>query len=165
MTLLALLSSITLGTASLVWGYMGVGLPHLARWIGLLGAVWLLAAWRRWRWFAYVGLATYFLAAALGLWFLNFPPGWMFGGAICGLLAWDLTYFQYRQVFAASEDERRSVERRHLMRISLIAILGFALASLAMILQLQFGFDWMVLMALVITLGLSQVIRWFRART
>lgn len=165
MTLLALLSSITLGTASLVWGYVGVGLPHLARWIAFIGVAWLLAAWRRWRWFAYMGLATYFLAAALGLWFLNFPPGWMFGGAICALLAWDLTFFQYRQVFAASDDERRSVERRHLMRISLLAILGFALASLAMILQLQFGFDWIVLMALVITLGMSQVIRWFRART
>lgn len=165
MTILALLCSIALGTASLVWGYMGVGLPHLARWIAVIGALWLLAAWRRWRWFAYVGLALYFLAAALGLWFLNFPPGWMFGGAISALLAWDLTYFQYRQVFAASDEERQIVERRHLMRISLLAILGFALATLAMILQLELGFDWIVLMVLVITLGLSQVIRWFRART
>jgi hypothetical protein len=144
---------------------LGVGLPILARWIAFIGVAWLLAAWRRWRWFAHVGLTTYFLAAALGLWFLNFPPGWMFGGAICALLAWDLTFFQHRQVFAASDDERRSVERRHLMRISLLAILGFALASLAMILKLQVGFDWIVLMALVISLGISQVIRWFRART
>lgn len=165
MTLLALLTSIALGTASLVWGYVGVGLPGMARWIAFIGFAWLLAAWRRWRWFAYVGLVSYVLAAALGLWFLNFPPGWMFGGAICALLAWDLTFFQYRQVFAASEEERRSVERRHLMRISLLAILGFALASLAMTLQLQLGFDWIVLMALVIALGISQVIRWFRART
>ena len=165
MTLLALLSSITLGTASLVWGYVGVGLPLLARWIALIGAAWLLAAWRRWRWFAYVGLATYFMAAALGLWFLNFPPGWMFGGAICALLAWDLTFFQYRQIFAGSDVERRSVERGHLMRISLLAIFGFALASLAMLLRLQFGFDWIVLMALVIALGISQVIRWFQARS
>jgi len=164
MTLLALLSSIALGTASLVWGYAGVGLPTLARWIGFLGVAWLLAAWRRWRWFAHIGLAAFFLAAALGLWFLNFPPGWMFGGAVCGLLAWDLTFFQYRQVFAASDEERRRVERRHLMRVSLLAILGFALASLAMILQLQFGFDWIVLLALVMTLSLSQVIRWFRTR-
>lgn len=164
MTVLALLSSIALGAASLAWGFLGVGLPYLARWIAVIGAVWLVAAWRRWRWFAYVGLISYYLAAALGLWFLNFPPGWMFGGAICALLAWDLTFFQYRQVFAASDHERQSMERRHLMRISLLAILGFSLASLAMTLHLQFGFDWMVFMALIIVLGVSQVIRWFRAR-
>lgn len=164
MTLLALLTSIGLGTASLAWGYLGVGLPALARWLALFGVAWLIAAWQRWRWFAHVGLAAFFLAAALGLWFLNFPPGWMFGGAVCGLLAWDLTFFQYRQLFAATDEERLHVERRHLLRVSLLAILGFALASLAMILRLQFGFDWILLLAVVMTLSLSQVIRWFRAR-
>jgi hypothetical protein len=163
-TVLALLTSILLGTGALVWGYAGVGLHQLARWIAVLGAVWLLAVWRRWRWFAYVGLAVYFLAAALGLWFLNFPAGWMFAGAICALLAWDLTFFRYRQRFAASEAERRSVETRHLLRLSMLAILGFALASWAMILQLQFGFDWVVFLAIVVAFGVSQIIRWFRGR-
>ena len=100
MALPALLASIILGAFSLAWGYAEVGLPQLARWIAIFGAIWILAALRRWRWFAHLGLAAYFLAAALGLWFLNFPPGWMFGGAILALLAWDLTYFTYRQFFA-----------------------------------------------------------------
>ena len=164
MTTLALITSVVLGTASLAWGYLGVGLPQMARWIVAFGGIWLLAVWQRWRWFAYVGLAAYFLAAALGLWFLNFPPGWMFAGAIFALLAWDLTSFRYRQIFAASDAERRAVELRHLLRVSVIAILGFCLASLAMILQLQFSFDWIAFMAIVVALGLSQIIRWFRSR-
>jgi hypothetical protein len=164
MTVWALLLSIVLGTGSLAWGYVGVGLPQLARWIVVFGAVWLLAVWQRWRWFAYVGLAVSFLAAALGLWFLNFPAGWMFAGAIFALLAWDLTYFRYRQNFAASDAERRSVELRHLLRLSMLAILGFGLASLAMMLQMQFSFDWIAFMAIVVALGLSQIIRWFRNR-
>ena len=164
-TVLALVASIVLGTGSLAWGYVGVGLPQLARWIVIFGAVWLAAVWQRWRWFAYVGLALDFLAAALGLWFLNFPPGWMFAGAILALLAWDLTNFRYRQTFAASDAERRPVELRHLLRLSIIAILGFALASLAMVAKLQFSFDWIALMAVVAVLGLSQIIRWFRNRS
>jgi hypothetical protein len=111
-----------------------------------------------------LGLAFNFLAAALGLWFLNFPPGWMFAGAICGLLAWDLTYFRYRQRFAASDAERRAVETRHLLRIAVVALLGFALASLAMVAKLQFNFEWAALLTVVAALGLIQIIGWFRKR-
>lgn len=165
MTVPALTLCIVLGTTSLAWGYVGVGLPQLARWLAFFGLVWLLAVWQRWRWFAYIGLTVFFLAAALGLWFLNFPPGWMFGGAIFGLLAWDLTYFRYRQTFAASDAERTVVERRHLLRLSILAILGFWIASVAMALQLEFSFDWIVFLTIVLVLGVAQIARWFRTRS
>lgn len=164
MTVIALLLNIVIGTGALAWGYAQVGLPQFARWILVFGGIWIVAVWRRWYWFAYLGLTFYFLVAALGLWFLNFPPGWMFGGAICGLLAWDLTYFRYRQRFAATDEERRLVEARHLLRISILAVLGFVLASLAMVVQLQFNFEWAALLAVVAALGLRQIIIWFRKR-
>jgi hypothetical protein len=163
-TLLALVLSIILGAGSLAWGYAQVGLPQLARWILAFGLLWLVAVWRRWRWFATVGLSVYFLVAALGLWFLNFSPGWMFAGAMGGLLAWDLTDFRWRQRFAASNEERRVVERRHLLRISLVALLGFGLASWAMAVKLQFNFEWAALLAIVVGVALIQVIGWFRRR-
>jgi hypothetical protein len=163
-TLIALILSIVVGEASLAWGYLQVGLPHLARWILIFGAVWLATIWQRWRWFAYIGLTFNFLAAALGLWFLNFAPGWMFAGAIAGLLAWDLTDFRYRLRFAANDVERRAVETRHLMRSTLLALLGFGLAGLAMAVKLQFNFEWAVFLALVAVLGLLQLVGWFRRR-
>lgn len=164
MTLFALLFSIVMGTGSLAWGYAQVGLPYLSRWIIIFGAVWLIAVWQRWRWFAYVGLTFNFLAAALGLWFLNFPPGWMFAGAIGGLLAWDLTSFLHRLHFSASDEERRVVENRHLFRIAFLALLGFGLASAAMALKLQFNFEWALLLAVVAVLGIAQLVTWFRKR-
>jgi len=66
----------------------------------------------------------------------------------------DLTYFRYRQIFAASDAERRSVELRHLLRLSMLALLAFGIASLAMLLQLQFSFDWITFMVLVLVLSL-----------
>lgn len=159
-----LFASIVLGGTSLAWGYALAGLAQFERWILVFAAVWLVAAWRRWRWFAYIGITFNFLAAALGLWFLNFPPGWMFAGAICGLMAWDLTYFQYRERFAASDEERRLVELRHLQRISALALVGFLLASLAMGWTLQFNFEWAALLVLVTGLSLMQIVRWFRRR-
>ena len=88
----------------------------------------------------------------------------MFAGAIGGLLAWDLTYFRYRQRFVASDDERQAIEGRHLVRLSVVALLGFLLASLAMAFKLEFNFEWALLLALVATLGITQLVRWFRKR-
>lgn len=164
MTLFGLLFGIVLGIGALAWGYWQVGLAWFARWILFFGAVWLFALWQRWRWFATVGLVFSEAVAALGLWFLNFAPGWMFAGAIGALMAWDLTYFRYRQHFVASEEERRKAERRHLVRLSTLALLGFLLASLAMAVKLQFDFQWALLLALVATLGITQLVTWYRKR-
>ena len=165
MTLFGLLFSIVLGSGSLAWGYQQVGLQQFSRWILAFGVVWLFAVWQRWRWFAPLGLIFNFLAAALGLWFLNFSPGWMFAGAIGGLLAWDLTYFSYRLRFVASDEERHRMEGRHLVRVSALGLLGFVLASLAMAIKLQFNFQWALLLALVATLGISRLVTWFRKRS
>lgn len=165
MTLIALVLSIVVGAGTLAWGYVQVGLAQPARWILLFEAVWLIATWQRWRWFSHVGLAFNFLAAALGLWFLNFPPGWMFAGAISGLMAWDLTDFRYRLRFAANDAERHVVESRHLMRAALLALVGFALASVAMVVKLQFNFEWAALLSLVAVLGLLQLVGWFHRRS
>ncbi len=163
-TLLVLLLSIVVGSGSLTWGYLQVGLPDFARWMAAFGALWLVAVWRRWRWFATVGLIFSFTAAALGLWFLNFAPGWMFAGAIGGLLAWDLTYFRERLRFVASDEERWGMESRHLVRVSALALIGFLLASVAMAIKFQFNFQWAILLAVVAILGVIQVITWFRKR-
>jgi len=163
-TLFALFFGIVMGIGSLAWGYAQAGLPLFARWIAFFGAVWLVAVWQRWRWFAYVGLLFNFLAAALGLWLLNLSPGWMFAGAIGGLLAWDLTDFSHRLRFAASDEERRAFEMRHLVRISMLAMLGFGLASLAMLLKFQFNFDWALLSAIVAAFGILQLVVWLRKR-
>jgi hypothetical protein len=164
MTLLALIFSILLGTGSLYWGYLQVGLAQFAQWILVFGAIWLVAVWQRWRWFSTVGLVLSFLAAAVGLWFLNFSPGWMFAGAIGGLLAWDLTYFRYRLRFTGSDEERRGMEQRHIMRVAALALLGFLLASVAMAVKLEFNFQWALLLAVVAILGVTQLVSWFRRR-
>jgi hypothetical protein len=162
-TFFALIFSIVIGDGSLAWGYAQVGLPQFSRWIVLFGALWLVMIWRRWRWFAYIGLVFNFFVAAMGLWMLNFPPGWMFAGAIGGLMAWDLTDFHHRLRFAADE-ERPGLETRHLLRISVLAALGFGIASIAMIVKWQFNFDWALLLAIIAAFGVLQLVVWLRKR-
>jgi hypothetical protein len=161
MTLFALLFSIVFGVGSLVFGYHLAGFAQFARWIIFFGALWLIAVRQRWRWFAYIGIAFNFLIAALGLWLFNFPPGWMFAGAIGGLLAFDLTYFWDQVRFVNSDEERRGLERGHLLRVTFLTILDMTLASLAMLVKLQFTLEWALLLAIVAAFGVIQL-AWLR---
>ena len=153
------------GIGSLAFGYHLAGFTLFVRWIIYFGILWLIAIWQRWRWFAYIGIAFNLLAAALGLWLLNFSPGWMFAGAIGGLLAFDLTGFRYSLRFAFTDEERLIVERRHLRRISLLALVGFGLASLAMIVKIQFSLEWALLSAIIAAFAITQLVVWFRKRS
>jgi hypothetical protein len=161
LTFLAQIASIVLGVASLAWAFDSQGLSAPARWLMIFGLGWLLAAWRRWTWFAPLGLFVLVAVAALGLW-IGLPFGWMIAGALGGLFAWDLSDFARRLRGAAPDDDRGGLERRHLTRITLVALAGLGMASVAMAVRLQFTFEWALLLAVVTALGLLQLVNWLR---
>jgi hypothetical protein len=161
MTLIALLSSIVICSASLAWGFALRGFTSVSIWILILGAGWLVAIWQEWKWYSSVALFVATVASAFGLWF-NFVPGWMFAGGIFALFAWDMTDFRSRLRLMTRDNDTRGLERRHLLRISLLALLGLFLASITMLVRVQFTFEWIALLVIVILLGLGQLVGWLR---
>lgn len=161
MTLVALLSSIVISSVSLAWGFAERGFTSFSVWILILGAGWLFAVWQGWNWYASFALFISIVLAAFGLWF-GFIPGWMFAGGIFALVAWDMTDFRQRLLEMAKDDDTRGIERRHLARISLLALIGMVLASIAMLVRVQFTFEWSALLVIVALLGLGQLVAWFR---
>lgn len=161
MTLIALLSSIVISSASLAWGFAQRGFTSFSTWIIILGVGWLFAVWQRWNWYSSFALFVFTVIAAFGLWF-GFVPGWLFAGGIFALFAWDMTDFRQRLLGMASDDNTHWIERRHLARVSLLSLVGMALASITMLLRVQFTFEWSVLLVIVALLGLGQLVGWFR---
>ena len=161
MTLIALLSSIVVSSTSLAWGFAQRGFTSFSTWILILGAGWLFSVWQEWKWYSSFALFMATVASAFGLWF-GFSPGWMFAGGIFALFAWDMTDFRQRLRGMANDDDTRGIERRHLARISLLALIGLALASIAMLVRVQFTFEWSALLVIVTVLGLGQLVAWFR---
>jgi hypothetical protein len=159
--LIALLSSILISSASLAWGFAQSGFTSFSVWIIILGLGWLLAIWQRWYWYSSFALFATTILAALGLWF-GFIPGWLFAGGIFALFAWDMAEFRQRLAVMPKDDNTRGVERRHLLRVSLLALAGMTLASVAMLLRAQFSFEWGVLLVALTLLGLGQLVGWFR---
>lgn len=161
MTLVALLSSIVISSASLAWGYSQRGFGSFAVWVLVFGAGWVFAVFQDWKWYSWIALACATILSAFGLWF-SFVPGWMFAGGIFALFAWDMFDFRQRLRLMAEDDDTRGIERRHILRVSLLAFLGMALASLTMLVRVQFTLEWSALLVIVALLGLGQLVGWLK---
>ncbi len=161
MSSLALALTILLSMGAFAWEYTQVGLMPLTGFFLIFCAVWLFSQWRNWDWFSSVGLFVAVFAAAIGFWF-EFNTAWMIAGAVFALFAWDMTEFRRRIRHMVIDENIRGMERRHIARVSLIVLAGLLLVTIALLVQVQFTFEWAVLLVIVILLGIAQLVAWFR---
>ena len=158
MTTIALVLSILLGTASLAMGYGQAGATAYSSWFLLLAALWLFTHFRKWYWFSSIALLLIIVAAAYGVW-LGYPTVWMILGAVGGLLGWDLSDFARRLGYASPMDDTRTMERRHLERVGIVAALGLGLALLSVFLHFErLAFEVAVGLLLLAALGLTRLV-------
>jgi hypothetical protein len=150
--------SIILGTGSLAYGYLEAGFTDSARWVLILGIIWLLAHWRKYYWFSSVALFIALFAAAYGVW-NELRTIWMLLGALGGLLGWDLSDFARRLSYASLTDDIAGMERLHLTRVGIVAALGFGLALLSLYIHIQrLAFEVAVVLVLLAALGLTRLV-------
>ena len=158
MTIIALVLSILIGTASLAMGYGQAGAVGLSRWFLLLAVIWLIAQFRKWYWFSSIALIIAVSAAAYGVWH-EFPTVWMLLGAVGGLLGWDLSDFTRRLSYASPEDDINTMERRLLERVGIVAAIGEGLALLSVYVRIhRLAFEVAVALLLLATLGLTRLV-------
>lgn len=161
MIFFALIFSMILSAGSFAWGYFQADFDEAARWIMAIGVFWLVAVWQKWRWVSSVIVLLALGGALFGLWF-NFIAGWMFSGMIFVLFAWDLTEFQRKMKLMPKREDVKGMERRHLARISFLALTGMLIASYFMFRREQLTFDWGLMNLMVLAFALLQVFAWIR---
>ena len=158
MTTIALILSIVLGNASLAIGYGQGGAAGYSIWFLLLAVLWLFTHFRKWYWFASLALLVMIVAAAYGVW-LGYPTVWMVLGGVGGLIGWDLSDFSRRLGYAAPMDDTRTMERRHLERVGIVAVLGLGLALLSIVLRFErLAFEVAVGLLILAVLGLTRLV-------
>ena len=163
MTYFALIVSLVIGVGSLAFPYAGAGEELAVRGLLFFGLFWLYAAWRRWAWFSALGILFLVGLAGYGLW-IGFSPGWMIAGSLGALMAWDLSEFLRRMDAAPKSEDLLGMQWRHITRLTIIAAIGVALASISMAVRLEFTLESMMLLALVAVLGLMQLVGWVRKK-
>lgn len=161
MTFIALVFSLLAGSGVLAWAYTQAGLDSAARGLLVLAFCWLVAEWRRWRWFSAFGLFSFIGFAAYGLW-IGLPAALMVIGALGALFTWDLGDFLKRLRLAASAEDAPGMELRHLARLLIVAVLGLSLAGLTAVLRVRLTFEVVVGLVLVTAFGLAQLFRWLQ---
>jgi len=152
---------ILFGTAVLFWTYLQAGYWLAASGLTIVGLTWLAAQRRNIAWFSTWGLFIFSIAAAVGI-LLDLPAFLMILGALSGLMAWDLVAFHQRLSFAAPTDNTMTLERRHLYWLSLAALSGLILSTIAGMIDLQLSFFLTVLLVLIAVMGVVQLFSWLR---
>jgi hypothetical protein len=155
------LPCIGLATAALGAGFVGAGVGVGALLLVVLLLPWLLGRWPRLAWMPSLGLVLHVAAAAAGLW-LGGGTGWMLLAVITALVAWDLDGFSQRLKRAESVRGQNELERRHLVRLLAVALVGALLAALALGLRVQLAFGAVLVLGLLAIFGLSRAIRFLR---
>jgi hypothetical protein len=157
----AFVVGVLMGVGSLAFAYLGTSFDFVLQGLLAIGAFWLYAGWRRWAW-ASSGIVLLLVAGAgYGLW-IELSPGWMIAGALGSLLAWDLSEFMRRLDVAPQTDDLRGMKRRHLARLTIVALVGLLLASISMLVRVEFTLEWIMLLTLIAVLGVTQLVGWLR---
>jgi hypothetical protein len=158
LTLIAFVLSVILGTGSLAVGFYQAGLFDPARWLIWMSIVWILAHWRKVYWISSLAFVLTLIGAAYGVWH-EFRIMWMLLGALGGLLAWDLSDFAVRLSYASPRDDVSGMERRHLERAGIVALLGFGLAWLSVVIRIErLPFEVAAGLVLLAALGLTRLV-------
>lgn len=162
LSFVAFMISVLLGVGSLAFIFSKAGFESLVQGLLVLGGFWVYAIWRRWMWVSAVGILLLVASAGFGLW-NELSPGWMIAGTLGGLLSWDLTEFIRRMDVAPNQTDLLGMERRHVARLTLVATVGLVLASIAIFVRLDFTLEWLMLLAFVAVLGVTQLGAWLRS--
>jgi hypothetical protein len=154
-------ANIVLATTSLALGYGSSGLWVWVLPVVVLGGIWLFGLRRHWDWISFVGFAFLTGGAAAGV-LQNAGVGWMLFGMGTALAAWDLDGFVRRLQSTQQVEGRGDLERRHLLRLLAVELLGLLLAAAALGVALRLSFGVVLLLGVLAILGLSRVIGFLR---
>ena len=150
---------ISIGFATLL---LALGYALNAAWLEvflllLIGCLWLAGYGRGWTWPASLSFSLFTGLAAWGV-YQGLATGWLLGGLVAALVAWDLDHFAQRLRQAGHVAGEAELKQAHLRRLLIVAGLGLLLGGLALSFQIELNFGWALLLGLLVILGLSWVI-------
>ncbi len=157
------LSLVSVGATATVLaaGYVLAGYWPAAAVVFGLGLLWLIGQWRGLSWVAPAGFALSALAAGVGI-LTSVDPLWMLVGLLAALSAWDLDHF-FRLAEEAGRVERaRALELQHLLRLTIVDLLGLLFGTLALEAQFRLALGVMLLLGFATALALNRAITTLR---
>ena len=137
----------------LAFGLMGHWLIALV--ILLAELLWWFGWRRKLAFISYVYLFINLGFCVLGTW-IELQHFWLLAAVIATLTAWDLDRFDQWLNHIGRVDMKAELNKRHLLRLLLVDSLGLVTGGAALVVRVQLDFVWILILALLTVIGLSQ---------
>jgi len=121
--------------------------------VALLGIVWLYGQNRRWHWISYPIFALFTILTGQ-LILLEASPQWALVIFTTLLCSWDLAHFIRRMNRKQEIRKRDEIEKRHLKRLLVMALLGLGVGELIFTTRFDIKLVWIAVLIITAALGL-----------
>jgi len=131
--------------------------------VAVLGIVWLMVQNRKWYFVAHPIFVIFTILTAR-LMFLNTSPEWLLVIFTALLCAWDLDYFIRRLNRKQEIQKRAEIEKRHLWRLLVVAVLGLIFGELIFQTSFEINLVWVATISIGAALGLHEFLSHTKAK-
>jgi hypothetical protein len=126
--------------------------------ISVVGIVWILGQYKHWRWAGNVGLISLTAISGRGV-FAGINPLLLLLSVTLALIAWDMNMFLIRIALAERVEKRGYLEKCHYKKLAVTAGTGLILGALSLKLDFNLGFNWLLLLGILLIICMSRLIR------
>ena len=150
-----------MATVALIIGFVSVSNPSGVIIVTFICGLWLISSYNSWKWGNPLGFVGYITIAALGTW-LEVNLIWLLIGFTGALIGWNLSELISQGNIADRLDNLVQLERVHLIRLTLISVIGIPLSLLATAINIEITFAWALLLGIILVFALGRTIGYLK---
>ena len=141
---------ICLTTIAVIIAYGSGGLLKVAFCVALLGVLWIVGLYKRWKWCGNLMFLIIIGTCTVGLYF-NLSFVWLLLGLTGALSAHDVNRFEQRKSMAGIIKSLHDMEKHHLIRLMTVIIFSLILGAITSFINIRIEFG------MVLSLGILTV--------
>jgi hypothetical protein len=150
-----------MATVALIIGFVTVSNPSGVIIVTFFCGLWLISFHNSWKWGNPLGFVGFITIASLGTW-MEISLIWLLIGFTGALIGWNLSDLLSQEKIADRLDNLVQLERVHLIRITVISVIGITLSLLATTINIQITFAWALLLGIILVFALGRTIGYFK---
>jgi hypothetical protein len=141
---------ICLTTIAVIIAYGSGGLLKVAFCVALLGVLWIVGLYKRWKWCGNLMFLIIIGTCTVGLYF-NLSFVWLLLGLTGALSAHDVNRFEHRKSMAGINKSIHDMEKSHLIRLMIVIVFSLTLGTITQFINIRIEFG------IVLSLGILTV--------
>jgi len=147
---------ISLTTIAVIIAYGSGGLLKMTFCVALLGVLWIVGLYKRWKWCGNIMFLIIIGTCTVGLYF-NLSFVWLLLGLTGALSAHDVNRFEQRKSIAGITKSIHDTEKKHLIRLMTVIIISLILGTITQFINIRIEFGMVLLLGILTVFCMNRV--------